>query len=334
MSEARPKLRYSVRAAEPTDRAAILELLAEHRGGDAAARYAWFYEGCPHGPALTWIAVADETKRPIGLTSIFPRRMWLGDREVKGCFGGDSYVRPEARRMGVGQRLLAAYGEHLPELGLAVMFGLPQPANRTPLGKLDTFDLAGGVARYVRPLTGRAALALALTARVLGPLHRGRLDAAVTDDPRVDEIWRSARASLGVCVVRDAAYYAWRFSRSLSGVQRPHIVMDGARPVAACALERDKKTLYVADLVAAPADVPMALATIARSVDGIDRVELRYMPAYGRRGRLWRAGYFARSHKPVNILVPPGMPGRDVFRDGARWFVTWADSDMDQTELA
>jgi GNAT superfamily N-acetyltransferase len=334
MSEGRPKLRYSVRPAETNDRAAILELLGEHRGGDADARYAWFYEGCPQGKALTWIAVADETKRPIGLTSIFPRRMWVGHREVMGCFGGDSYVRPEARRMGVGQRLLAAYGEHLPELGFAVMFGLPQPANRTPLGKLDTFDIDGGVGRYVRPLAGRAALAISLAARVLGPLQRGRLDAAAENDPRVDEIWERSRVSLGVSVVRDAAYYGWRFSRSLSGVQRPFIVMDGARPVAACALERDKKTLYVVDVVAALSELPMALATIARSQEGIDRVELRYMPTYGRRGRLWRAGYFARSHKPVNILVPPGMPGRDAFSDGRRWFVTWADSDMDTTELA
>ncbi len=332
------KLKYTVRAAVPADRDAILELLSEHRSdeglGSAEARYSWFYEQGPAGPALTWLAVGDETGRPLGITSIFPRRMWIGDREVRGVFGGDSYVRPEARRQGMGQRLLAAYGEKLAELGFGVMYGLPQPGNRTPLSKLDTFDVDGGCHKYVRPLRTRGGTLVKWFARAVGPRVRARVEPMNDGDPRVDEVWDATKRHLGVAVVRDAAFYTWRFSRSISNKQKPFVVLNGGKAIAACALERAGDTLYVADLLAPPSQLATALSAIADSAAGEDRIAMRFMPAYARRGLAWRAGFFSRGAKPLNILVPQGQDGRTQFLDGKRWFVTWSDSDVDITALA
>jgi GNAT superfamily N-acetyltransferase len=337
MPAPRPALRYEVRAATPADRDAILELLAEHRSeegvGVAEARYAWFYEQGPAGPALTWLAFGDGG-RPLGITSIFPRRMWIGDREVRGTFGGDSYVRPEARRIGMGQALLRTYGEQLGELGFSVMYGLPQPGNRTPLAKLQTFDVDGGCHLYVRPLRTRGGALVDLFARMTRPRGRAVLEAMVDGDGRVDEVWDASKRHLGVAVVRDAAFYTWRFSRSVSNKQKPFVVVEGGRAIAACALERAGDTLYVADLLAAPSQLATALAAIADAAAGEDRIVMRYMPAYARRGLIWRAGFFSRGQKPLNILVPPGKDGAAAFLDGKRWFITWSDSDVDVTALA
>ena len=40
------------------------------------ARFSWLYLGNPAGPALTWF-IRDSTGNAVGVTSLFPRAVWL-----------------------------------------------------------------------------------------------------------------------------------------------------------------------------------------------------------------------------------------------------------------
>lgn len=47
-------------------------------------RFSWLYHANPDGPASSWFACDAATGRIIGMTSVFPRAMWIGD-EVRMC---------------------------------------------------------------------------------------------------------------------------------------------------------------------------------------------------------------------------------------------------------
>src|SRR5262245_14601274 len=102
----RPKLSVRVRRATSNDRPAVLALLAEYLpGADVGARYDWLYRANPHGRAISVIAFDGTSGAPIGITSIFPRRVHVAGVARLGSMGGDGFVRPAFRRRGVATRL-------------------------------------------------------------------------------------------------------------------------------------------------------------------------------------------------------------------------------------
>src|SRR6188474_828105 len=145
---------FEVRAATPADRPEILSLIREMIPGvDAEARWRWLYETNPGGRALTWLA--SKGGKVAGCTSLFPFRMWLDGETVAGSLGGDGYVRPTFRRMGLGGLLHDASRRAMPELGIGCMYGAPGAMNVTPLKHGGSREL-GHVARWVRPVRAAA----------------------------------------------------------------------------------------------------------------------------------------------------------------------------------
>jgi hypothetical protein len=215
------------------------------------------------------------------------------------------------------------------QLGIEVMFGTPMPANLTPLSQNGARNVVDTV-RYVRPVSGRPfgvpAGLDSLLRLALQPSRRGlSLDGFVELDRRVDELWERTRPELQIATVRDARFYEWRFRRSPSQKQRPFLVVDRGRPIAACALERSGRRLRVIDLLAPREAWPRAFAAIAASAHGCDKVDFKL----ARTGALWRSGFIARDTKPLNIMLPEGSPDESLYFDGAAWFFTWAESDQD-----
>src|SRR5438105_13906686 len=118
-----------VRAAQ-RERSDVLELLAEHLPGtDVASRHAWLYERNPHGRALTAIAYEAQTGVPVGLTSVFPRKVLVGGEVRLGSMGGDGYVRPAFRRRGIAAELHKACVALMKQADVEFMFGPPEPYN-------------------------------------------------------------------------------------------------------------------------------------------------------------------------------------------------------------
>jgi hypothetical protein len=328
-------LSFVVRLAGPGDRAAIMAAIAELLPGvDIAGRHRWLYDENPHGAALTWIAIDVATGEVAGVTSLFPRRIVAQGRDALAALGGDGYVRPAFRRRGIASAMHGASRRDMARFGIEVMFGTPMPANVTPLAQHGTRDVVEAV-RYARPVSA-AAIGLSprldfVARRVLQPRGRGlALDPCGERDPRVDAIWNLALPELGISTVRDAEFYDWRFRRSPSRRQQPFVVLDRGRPIAACALERAGRRLCVIDLLAPRRAWPRALSAIAAGASDCDTVELRLTRIDAVRRGLWRRGFVARDAKPLNIMLPEGSPHEAMYFDGARWFYTWSESDVDR----
>jgi predicted N-acetyltransferase YhbS len=81
----------------------------------------WFYKDNPAGPALIWLAEADN--EIIGHVAHVPIRMKIGDQEVTGAFGVDSMTHPDYQRRGILKKLQEKIAESSVEQGLCFSFG-------------------------------------------------------------------------------------------------------------------------------------------------------------------------------------------------------------------
>jgi hypothetical protein len=296
---------FDVRAATPADRPEILGMIREMMPGvDAEVRWRWLYEGNPGGHALTWIATAGEAIA--GCTSFFPFRLWLDGEPVRAALGGDGYVRPAFRRLGVGGLLHDASRTSMAGLGIGCMYGAPGAMNLTPLKHGGSREI-GHVARWVRPL--RVA-ALGLRARLLGRLPIGAPGPAASLEPmqpgdaRIDEVWAQARCDLRLAAVRDTAFYRWRFLESPAQRQQAFVIVQRGRSIGACALEaiQGGQTLWIMDLVTVPGAWHVALRSILRHATEHTRalsVDIKLFALDGRRRRMWCSGFTEREKKPV-----------------------------------
>jgi GNAT superfamily N-acetyltransferase len=321
---------FTVREATPDDRSEIEALIAEMIPGcDVAARWRWLYETNPGGPALTWLAIAPSGE-VAGCTSFFPFRMWLDGEVVRGALGGDGYVRPAFRRRGLGGLLHDASRQAMPAHRIACMYGAPGAMNVTPLKHGGSREL-GHVARWVRPLrpSGRVPLAN-VVARALAPRTRLRLDPLDDLDARVDELWAETRSELRLAAVRDAAFYTWRFREAPAQRQPTYAIVDGARTLGVCALERVHDACRIVDLTAPRRHWHACLRAItAFCAETSDAriVDLKLFTRDARQRRLWAAGFLERDGKPFLCMIP--TDGDRRFVDPERWFYTQADSDLD-----
>jgi len=329
---------HQIRLVGPEDEAAHRELLVERLPTtDVDARLAWIYRGNPHGPAHTWIAYAAESGEPAGMTTFFARKLWIDGEVWPSAIGGDMYVRPRFRRRGIGADLFRAAHGDMARLGVRLMFGTPMQPNVTALRASGSTVPGAAVARYARVLASSADW-MARLPRPLGalldPLLRARpragtrLEPLAGRDARIDRLWAETRDELSVATVRDAEFYQWRFVDAPSQVQRAFVIVDGDAPIAACALEvvRDKRRIV--DLLAPRARWRAALHAIAAATPE-PALEMRLALGDAGRRRLWRAGFLRRDIAPMSMLTIADTPRERALHDPARWFLTWADTDID-----
>jgi hypothetical protein len=321
-----------IRLAGEQDRRTVLSLLAEYLPGtDVARRHAWLYEQNPHGRAVTVIAF-DHAGVPMGLTSLFPRRVVVDGHLRTGAIGGDGFIRPAFRRRGVATALhraclatmRGAHDRGDPE-AVEFMFGAPLPENLGALERAGTRTISS-LRRYARPRPVDRVL------RVLGRLGRRR-PARLVDlsglDRRVAEIWERACMSAGVMPVRDPSHYAWRFGRSPEGAQRPYAVVEGGRTLAVCALERRGRKIAMIDFLAPPDHHVEALRAMANATDA-ELLTTQANEAGPTTGELWHAGFFPRERKRFQVLAPAEHPAARTLFDPTSWYSTWGDTDVDR----
>jgi GNAT superfamily N-acetyltransferase len=314
---------FKVHLASPQERNQLLAVVSELQPGlDTEQRYKWLYESNPHGHALTWVATTPDTGEIMGVASYFRKRLMLGARTVDGALGGDCFVRPAFRRRGIGMALHRAGRHDMKEFGIEVMFGTPTPANAGPLRHCGGHDVSE-VVRYTHPVTPIDSLLRRVSSRTHTAL---RLDEMTENDPRIDRLWARTQPELRIATVRDAAFYTWRFLRAPSSNERPYVILDHGRPIAACALERVGARLRVIDLLAPHEAWARALAAIVRAPHRCSTVSLRVPRTVAAAHGLWRHGFLARDSKHLNIVLPEDAPSDAPFLDERAWYYSWADS--------
>ncbi len=135
------------------DRAEILALLERNLGAlPHARRLDWLYRQNPCGPAWSWLACEQESERPVGLASVFPRAMWVGPRVEMVGQVGDFAVDISHRSLGPALMLQRATLGPVKSGGLAFCYDCPPHR----LG-MATFQRLGiepscQMRRYARPL--------------------------------------------------------------------------------------------------------------------------------------------------------------------------------------
>jgi GNAT superfamily N-acetyltransferase len=299
---------------------------------DAETRWRWLYEGNPGGHALTWIATVDG--EVAGCTSFFPFRLWLDGQPVRAALGGDGYVRPRFRRMGLGFALHAASRAAMNQHRIGCMYGAPGAMNLTPLRHGGSCDV-GQVTRWVRPVRAAALgvhVPLLRRLPIATPHRTAQLEPMQPHDPRVDEVWTEARNDLRLAAVRDAAFYTWRFVNSPAGRQRAFVIQHRGRAIGSCALEltHSGHVLQIVDLVTVPGAWHLGLDAIVRHAalhTDADRIDLKLFALDSRRRQMWRSGFLQRESKPFLSMIP--TDGDLRFIDPGRWYYTGADSDLD-----
>lgn len=281
------------------------------------------YEKNPHGRALTVIAYDPQANEPLGVASVFPRRLMTGGRMFMGAIGGDAYVRPSARRRGVATAMHKALLERMANEGVDVMFGPPEPNNLRALERAGS-QVITQVRRYVRPGWVHAAL------RPLSRLRGGgsaRLEPIADSQRHVDMIFERTVDPTHVIAVRDAAFYRWRYAENPSLVQQPFVVTHEGHPVGLCVLERKDKRVAIVDLVAPKVDYGRVLQAVVRVTGATS-----FVVQLNERGPfvddVVRASLWPREGKAFQVLATANCPASIL--DASRWYYTWGDGDVDR----
>jgi GNAT superfamily N-acetyltransferase len=303
----------------------VLALLADYLPGtDVRARYDWLYAKNPHGRSVTVVAYDPTSGEPVGLTSVFPRRVRVDGRSMRGSIGGDGYVKPSHRRRGIATALHDASRAAMREEGIDFMFGPPEPNNLKALVRAGA-RIVTKVRRFARPLAVQRLERLLHATR---PSLRAKLVPLVELGPAA--IARALeRAADGYRVVpeRDPAQYAWRYDAP-SHAQTAFGVLERGEVLALAALERRGDHVGIVD-VAAPRDaLAHTLRVIARA-SAAESLSMRSVERGPVADALFRAGFFPREARPFQVFATEGRNAPPAVFDPDGWHYTWGDGDVD-----
>lgn len=333
---------FLVRRAEKTDRPALFDLFEERQPGTFRARHAWLYESNPHGAALTWLAFDRATGRLAGATSVFPRKTRVHGRTVLGSVGGDCYVRPAFRRMGLATLLHSASAQGMGARDVEFMAGPPNSANFEALVKSGAHAV-GRFGIWSRPLSATAvpeiprpiaAMGLAFL-DAIAPKEEAAtaLEALPRNDPEIDRFFDLAARDHPVVGVRDAQYLRWRYSSAPAQTQEPFVARRDGSIRAFISIEICARILNVIDLFCANDDASVDLALKAVVAEARRRdclsvvVSAKSESRFAR--RLLRHGFVRREQRGFQVMAAQGCPPVETLLRATSWHFTPGDEDLD-----
>jgi len=136
-----------------------------------SVRFSWLYQNNPVGTAWSWFAVERETRKMVGIASVFPRAMWVGG-EVKLCGQvGDFAIDGGYRSLGPALMLQRATFEPVDQGVLAFCYDCPphdqgmSTFRRLGIGSISQMQ------RYTRPLR--------VNRQIIKRIGQGRLSASL-----------------------------------------------------------------------------------------------------------------------------------------------------------
>jgi len=321
------------------------------------ARARWLFgenpAGRPPGELAIWIVRRDGSI--VGTQASIPFRLKLGGEECQAQSGVDAVVDPQWRGKGVagpltdairaGTRVACAMGM-TPD---GYRFSLRHDA--TPMGTLPVFvhliDARGVFREAVasRPWLRVAAPLARVAGRVGGLMSRLRsvgAEPVAIDafDERADAIWRDASSFYPLISRRDAAWLRWRFDQCpYRDDYRRWYVVRGKRVVGYFVLRPRRwhgdTAFTIVDYLGAPRDLAALFACVVRVARAHDAfaVLCPTLNAHAR-PRLHSVGFLRlkQASQAIRITVwcEAHDSARDLVVDPKNWFLTAANSDVDQ----
>lgn len=328
-----------VRAGGPDDDAGIRALIGRcfpRNPKQDAAMTAWQYWGNPFGPTLTW--VAEDDGRIVAHWSAFRVPLRRAGQVVIGAKGADVATDPDYRGQGLARRVVDALVGSARQAGVAALLMHPNPQSWAVLQRAGT--PFGRLPVWVRPLDDawlgtrlRLPRPVAATVRraVFGA-RAGEPSSSIDAPPDdLDSLWRATGARLRNGIIRDQAWWSWRYAARPS--PQPYRYAScrrrGTLAAAGVAVAREAfgaRMLHVLDLLAIDAEA--AGAVLGRLTAETDAVAAALVAAPGSPPAGWaRSAGFRRLPKqlepnPLRFVVGT-LDGRPV----GDWWVAWGDLD-------
>ena len=320
------------------------------------ARAEWLFGRNPAGrPGELAIWIARREGEIVGTLAAIPIRLKLGDEECRAKWGVDGLVDPQWRGKGVQGTLAPAgrvgsrfsCGLGLTSMGLRAALRRGSVVVSTLPVYVHLVDPRGAIrdAASSRPWL-RAGAPLTRVAGTVGGLmsrlpRRGTEAVAINAfDERSDAIWRDASPFYPVVSRRDATWLRWRFDDSpyRDDYQRFY-VFRGERLVGYFVLRsrcwHGEDALTVVDYFCAPRDLAALFACVAQVTRRHDvaGVLCPCLNAHAPAG-LYAAGFLrlgeASRTIQLSVYTDEHDPARDLVLDSKSWFLTAADSDVDE----
>lgn len=206
----------TIRRAAPEERSQLLGLLVESFGDQGSHwsedYWRWKHEDNPFGPS--YLLVAEDAGRPVGLRVFLRWRLRSGDRTVPAVRAVDTATHPDYRRRGIFSRLTREALELAAADGTAFVFNTPNDRSRPGYLRLG-WQVVGRVPLLVKPLR---------PGRLLLPGSGDAVPPSLEAFPSVDDLlesrelndlvpealsWRDGRLH----TERSRGYLTWRYAR-------------------------------------------------------------------------------------------------------------------------
>jgi GNAT superfamily N-acetyltransferase len=324
-----------IRAAVPSDRTAVLELLATSLGWSSddyfAAFFSWKQEQNPFGPSPAWVAVAD------GWVVGFRTFLRWEHRVAPGGAGGDvlrtvravdTATHPSHQGRGSFRRMTLEALEELRAGGADFVFNTPNDQSRPGYLKMGWVSV-GRLSTSVR-VVSPGSLARLVGARVhadlrSAPANGGRPAADVLADPGLADLLGSLPASPRLATHRTPAYMRWRYG--FGPLDYRAVTLDGnvRAGLAVFRLRRRGPALECALCeVLTPGDDPGVRQALVRSVARECRAD--YLVRLG--GRLVDRSAFVRLPRQGPVLTWYPLADRPPGRHLHEWSTTLGDVEL------
>ena len=322
--------------------------------------YRWLYEQNPHGHALTWLSIHEDTEKIIGCTSIFPRKMWLNGQTVLGCCGGDTFIDPKFRRQGIAKGLHDMSLDDMRKNGIRFHFGFPVSAN------LGAFLKAGayhpGDFKSIRFISGAEAILKKInlphnlmgffakgidlcfkpyfkTVLSRGKSPLGELRVMQHCDDKFDELIDEINPLFKICGARDSEYLNWRYFKNPLQAHTLISYEKNGELHGLAALEMRGSECVIFDFFARPTDllvkdficriVEYGIHNGAKAVSTIINPSGPYVQCFKNCGFYSRFGV----NKPLMVLTEHDDPNVEEMQKLSNWYLSYSDQDMEAINL-
>jgi hypothetical protein len=311
---------------------------------DSAARlgvaaHAWLYR---------------DGERVVGHMSSIPVRVTTGETERLSEWFVDTKVLESHRSQAPGTKLMVEAQAQVPfALSLGQTPEMREIQFRLGWSQVAPLQTAQLLLRAERVLKGKMPAPLAWAAGVGLGASRGwrspRWRRAVAPRPVTafgaehDALWQRMSREIPCAVVRDASYLTWKYLRQPGQRFSCIEVLDHGAPVAVAVItmrEADEhyryRRAFLVDLVVVPSDADLVASALEAVCDvameaGADAITCLHVGDWLGRA-LRQCGFMIRTPERYLLVLPGNLSDGEQRRvlDGASWYVTQGDSDIDR----
>jgi hypothetical protein len=315
-------------------------------------KYRWKYESCTGQRPLCKFAIDTASGRPIGTTSLFPRRLLIDGTAFSAAIAGDFAVDARHRTLLPAMSLQKSALQASREGRFDVIYGFPNDAARLVQLRAG-YTSIGAVRAGIRSLHSRRlfespeerrwwgafADMFDVMLRIVskGSHHLERSDYSYSEhatlDERFDQFWTRALPHYPIVVERNSHYMNWRFMqcpyktyRLFAASHRQTGEIDG---YILWSVAADGK-VRIFDLMASEQVFDGLLTAFIRSQQERDApcITLIYFGNDSLVRRLRSFGFFFRqTRSQVLLSVNPRLPNSQRLFKAQNWYLLEGDSD-------